>query len=325
MLWQKGLDLRAMSVFLEMARSGNMAEAAARLGITQPAVSQYISKTEDAVGAILLDRQMRPARLTPAGEVFRDRAETLMRSAEAAVSAVRNVGTQPLPELRVAVPNSIAATLTPWIYAFVGDELKPGNFSLRVGQAVDHVRALLEREVDLVITSETIESLAGIDRYPLFRESFVLMTSAGFDVTDKSITDISRELPLIRFSGHNVVGQLVERHLRRMRLHLPRTAEFDTAQAVAAMVSAGHGFAIATPMCVLEGEAIGHDVVCSPFPGPAFSRTLYLFARGQELGDRAEIFAEQCRRVLIQHIAPRVAARMPWLNDGFEVLPSDDT
>lgn len=324
MLWEKGLDLRSMSVFLETARSGSMAEAAARLGITQPAVSQYISKTEDAVGSILFDRHLRPARLTPAGEVFRDRAEALMASAEAAVSAVRSVGNQPLPELRIAVPNSIAATLTPYIYAFVRDDLKPGNFSFRVGQAVDHVRALLEREVDLIITSDAIETFSGIDRYPLFREGFVLMVPPGFDATGMSLQDISQRLPLIRFAGYNVVGQLVERHLRRMRLQIPRTAEFDTAQGVAGMVAAGHGFAIATPMCVLEGDAVGHDIICAPFPGPAFSRSLQLLARGQELGTRAQLFAARCRDALSAHVAPQIAARMPWLEDGFDVLKQSD-
>jgi len=324
LLWEKGLDLRSMNVFLETARSGSMAEAAVRLGITQPAVSQYISKTEDAVGSILLDRQMRPARLTPAGEVFRDRAEALVASAEAAISAVRNVGTQPLPELRIAVPNSIATTMIPYIYAFVSEDMKPGNFSLRVGQAADHIRGLLEREVDLVITSDIIETFRGIDRYPLFRESFVLMLPPGFDAQGLSLAEISAALPLIRFAGHNVVGQSVERHLRRMRTQIPRVAEFDTAQAVAAMVSSGHGFAIATPMCVLEGDAAGHDIACAPFPGPAFSRSLHLLARGRELGARAQVFADRCREAINDHIAPRVAAQMPWLENGIEIIHHDE-
>jgi len=77
----KGLDLRSLNVFIEASRAKNMAEAAARLGMTQPAVSQYISKLEDLVGASLLDRRLRPARLTPAGEVLRDLADSLLTSA----------------------------------------------------------------------------------------------------------------------------------------------------------------------------------------------------------------------------------------------------
>lgn len=324
MAWPKGLDLRALSVFLEAARSGNMATAAARLGMTQPAVSQYISKTEDAVGATLLDRRLRPTRLTPAGEVLRDRAEALLASAEAAVEAVRNVGEQPLPELRIAVPNSIAATLTPWLYEIARDELQPGNFALRVGQSVDHVRALMEREVDLIVTSDSVETISGISRFPLFHEPFLLMLPNNFDALGMTLSEVADALPLIRFAGHNIVGQMVERHLRRMRVPIARQSEFDTAQAAAAMVAAGHGFAIATPMCVLEGDAVGHSVACAPFPGPAFSRTLYLLARGQELGPRVSVFAEGIRRIMRDRVVPTLSHRMPWVGDTFRVIEADE-
>ncbi|MDB9702868.1 LysR family transcriptional regulator [Rhodospirillales bacterium] len=320
MAWPKGLDIRALNVFTETARSGNMAEAARLLGMTQPAVSQYISKIEEALGTQLLDRRLRPARLTPAGEVLRDRAEALISSAELAMAAVRNVGEQPLAELRIAVPNSIAATLTPWLYEHVHRDMRPGNFSLRAGQAFDRVRALIEREVDLIITSEVAEHIAGVEQFELFREGTVLMLPPNYKGTPSSLQELLDELPLIRFTGHNVVGQLVERHLRRLRLSPPRVAEFDTAQSVSAMVSAGHGFAIATPMCVLEGASVGHDVRACAMPGPSVSRTLYLLARSRELGSQAEMFASICRRVLHENVAPMVADRMPWLADGFQVL-----
>ncbi len=320
MSWPVGLDLRALNVFLETARAGNMTEAAKRLGMTQPAVSQYISKVEDEIGAQLLDRRLRPIRLTPAGEVLRDRAEALMVSAEAAVAAARNVGDLPLAELRIGVPNSLATTLTPWLYDGVLAELHPGNFALRAGQSSDHIRALMEREVDLIIATDAAENLGGVVRHELFRESFMLMLPTGYDSTGKSLGEIVRDLPLVRFAGHNIVGQMVERHLRRLRVHAPRVCEFDTAQAVSAMVAAGHGFAVATPMCVLEGAALGYDVVTAPLPGPAFARTLHVLARGHELGQQAAAFAEICRRVLKDHIQPRCEQRMPWIGTGFRVL-----
>jgi DNA-binding transcriptional LysR family regulator len=323
MAWPTGLDLRALNVFLETARAGNMTEAAKRLGMTQPAVSQYISKAEEEIGALLLDRRLRPIRLTPAGEVLRDRAEALMVSAEAAVAAARNVGDQPLAELRIAVPNSLATTLTPWLYEEVLSDMRPGNFSLRAGQSGDHVRALMEREVDLIIATDTAEHLGGLVRHELFREPFMLMLPSGYDGAGQSLAEIARQLPLIRFVGHNIVGQMVERHLTRIRVHAPQIAAFDTAQAVAAMVAAGHGFALATPMCVLEGSALGYDVVTAPLPGPAFSRTLQVLARGHELGRQAEVFARLCRRVLQDRIQPMASKRMPWLGTAFRILGAD--
>ena len=320
----KGLDLRSLNVFVEASRSKNMAEAAMRLGMTQPAVSQYISKLENLIGATLMDRRLRPARLTPAGEVLRDLADGLLASAEQALAAVRGVGDHPLPTLRLALPNSLAATLTPYLYDIVQAEMRPGHFAMRSGQAIDHVRALLEREIDVVIASETTERLTGIESYPLFRERLVLMVPADFDSDldgeARSISALAESLPLIRFAGYNVVGQLVERHLRRLRVNPPRSVEFDSAQMVAAVVSRGAGFAIATPMCVLEGIAVGHNVRALPLAGPSVSRTLHLLVRGRELGPQAIMLAALCRHVLAERIAPRVHDLMPWLGDGFDVI-----
>ena len=320
MTLSNGLDLRALNVFLETAQAGNMTEAAKRLGMTQPAVSQYISKIEAEIGAQLLDRRLRPIRLTPAGEVLRDRAEALMVSAEAAIAAARNVGDRPLAALRIAVPNSLATTLTPWLYDRVMADMRPGNFSLRAGQYGDHLRALMEREVDLIIATDAAENLGGIVRFELFREAFMLMLPAGYEHAGKSLGEIARELPLIRFAGHNVVGQMVERHLKRVRVHAPRVCEFDTAQAVSAMVAAGHGFAVATPLCVMEGAALGYDVVTAPLPGPGIARILHVLARGHALGQQAAVFAELCRAVLRDRIQPMCEARMPWIGSGFKVL-----
>ena len=45
-------------------------------------------------------------------------------------------------------------------------------------------------------------------------------------------------LPLVRFSARSKTGIEVERHLRRLKVELPRRLEFDTPQGVAATVAA---------------------------------------------------------------------------------------
>src|SRR5690625_3556697 len=59
--------LRLLRTFEEVARSGSMQEAAARLNVTRPAVTQALKALEDHLGVLLLDRTTRPSRLTDAG------------------------------------------------------------------------------------------------------------------------------------------------------------------------------------------------------------------------------------------------------------------
>lgn len=59
--------LRLLTTFVEIARAGSMREAAARLNVTQPAITQALKALEAHVGVVLLDRGTRPARLTADG------------------------------------------------------------------------------------------------------------------------------------------------------------------------------------------------------------------------------------------------------------------
>lgn len=60
--------LRLLAAFEEVARLGSLRAAAARMNVTRPAMTQTIKALEDHVGATLLDRSTRPARLTEAGQ-----------------------------------------------------------------------------------------------------------------------------------------------------------------------------------------------------------------------------------------------------------------
>jgi DNA-binding transcriptional LysR family regulator len=55
------LSLRELYVFFVVVQAGSLAKAAARLGVTQPAVSQLIAALEHVVGAKLFDRSSRGA------------------------------------------------------------------------------------------------------------------------------------------------------------------------------------------------------------------------------------------------------------------------
>lgn len=62
--------LRLLTTFEAVSRLGSMREAASRLNVTQPAVTQALKALEEHVGAPLVDRTTRPARLTEAGQLL---------------------------------------------------------------------------------------------------------------------------------------------------------------------------------------------------------------------------------------------------------------
>jgi DNA-binding transcriptional LysR family regulator len=62
------METRRLEYFRAVAEDGNFSRAAARLNMTQPALSQQIQRLEQEVGADLFDRTSRPVVLTDIGE-----------------------------------------------------------------------------------------------------------------------------------------------------------------------------------------------------------------------------------------------------------------
>lgn len=69
-----------LKVFIAVASEGSFTKAAARLGITQPAVSQHIAELEKVTGVRLFERLRSEVVLTDQGRVFKDYAEGILSS-----------------------------------------------------------------------------------------------------------------------------------------------------------------------------------------------------------------------------------------------------
>jgi monoterpene epsilon-lactone hydrolase len=86
------IELRHLRAFVAVAEELNFGRAAARLYLSQPALSRQIRSLERLVGCDLLRRSTHRVELTLAGEALLDRARALLREVDEAVSAARSVG-----------------------------------------------------------------------------------------------------------------------------------------------------------------------------------------------------------------------------------------
>ncbi|WP_407067936.1 hypothetical protein, partial [Mesorhizobium sp. M8A.F.Ca.ET.213.01.1.1] len=80
---------------------------------------------------------------------------------------------------------------------------------------------------------------------------------------------------------------------------------------VLAMVVKAKGWALATPLNILDAERFLPDVDIMTMPFPAFSREIYLVARSGELGHLPQQLADDCRQLFRDHLLPRFSAIAP--------------
>ncbi|QPM92373.1 LysR substrate-binding domain-containing protein [Pseudooceanicola algae] len=86
--------LRLLVTFEALSRHGSMRDAAARLNVTQPAVSQALRALEEHVGVALIDRSVRPARLTEAGEMLARAVREGLARISATLEDIRALNTE---------------------------------------------------------------------------------------------------------------------------------------------------------------------------------------------------------------------------------------
>ncbi|KXF51976.1 hypothetical protein AXA44_12385 [Rhodococcus sp. SC4] len=106
---------RQLEHFLAIADTGSISAGAARLGVTQPGLSQSISALERDLG-VLLFRRSRHTSLTPAGRVFVDTARRVVHDLARSRSTLLQVTRSEAGTLRVACPSSLA--VDPLTYLF---------------------------------------------------------------------------------------------------------------------------------------------------------------------------------------------------------------
>jgi DNA-binding transcriptional LysR family regulator len=292
-------DLRSLEIFLAVCETGTMAGAAAELEMTQPAVSLSIAEIERKTGTSLFDRTVRPVALTVAGGLMRQRASALIAEARQIGPLLRDTKRGRVPLIRVGIVDSLSRALTVPLTKYLAS--RADEVSVLSGLTASHAAELLTRRLDLFLGVDDLEELPGLERWELAREPYVLLLPRGSD-TVTSVVDLKKlaeKLPFIRFSARSQTGVEIERHVRRLGLDIPRSFEFDSPDALAALVAAGEGFAITTPLCVFEANVPTKRIAVVRLPGPQIARKLTMVARHRELGQIPRDLADVARQALL--------------------------
>jgi len=113
------LNLHQLEVFYVVAQSRTFGEAAEKLYISQPAVSQHIKALEVAVGTRLFERSRRGISLTLAGRTLLEHTRDILRRVAIAENAVTNVANLSDGKTNIgATPNISSYLLPEWIRGF---------------------------------------------------------------------------------------------------------------------------------------------------------------------------------------------------------------
>jgi len=98
------IELRHLRYFVALADAGSFTQAAERMFIAQPTLSQQIRRLEEIVGTQLLQRRREGLRLTTAGTVLLEASRTVLSLMDHEVNRTRQAAGLGRQRLRVTVP-----------------------------------------------------------------------------------------------------------------------------------------------------------------------------------------------------------------------------
>ena len=296
------ITLWGVEVFIATAEERSITAAARRLGASPSAVSQQLTNLEGAMGVTLLQRNARPILLTPAGEIFRRRAQNIMNEAEQVRIELAMSDMRGLTRFRLGMIEDLAADVTPQLLSQMADELTTCQFLLETGASHFLHDQLDARALDVIVAAEMGEALSGMEVHPLMEEGFVVAAPKGAIDRKGDVLRQLKRLPLIQYTSRHHMGRQIASHLSRQNLRMSHRFELDSYHAILAMVGQGAGWTILTPLALMRARRFAPKIDVMPLPFEPLSRRISLTAREGILQDMPEGVAQKLRPILRQTI-----------------------
>lgn len=314
------ITLWGIEVFLAAADERSISAAAKRLGASPSAVSQQLTNLEGAVGATLLQRNARPIRLTPAGEIMHRRAQTILNEATQARAELAMADLSSLTRFRLGMIEDLEADVTPQLLTHMAGELKACQFLLETGASHALYDQLDARALDVIVAAELGAESDWVEVHPLMREGFVVAAPKGVIHRDGDILRQLKRMPMVQYTQRHYMGRLINSHLARQNITLTHRFEIDSYHAILALVAQGTGWSILTPLALMRARRFAHLIDVMELPFEPLTRTISLTARKDILQDMPARVAQTLRPILKTTIVEPAIAEYPFLADSLTVI-----
>ena len=309
-----GVTVRSFEIFAAVAERGSMTAAADQLGVSQSAVSQAVRALETTLGQTLFDRSLRPPALTLAGGAALQHAKGILDHARSLERVSSGEGGQALPLLRMGMANTFAVTVAPLLLEQVRHLARSWTISSGAGET--RAEGLLERRVDLVITFDDAPARRDLLTLPIMSEPFCLVVPQAFRGKVERWEDLHAAGDMLRYGRHLHLNGQVEAYLAREGLELPARFRLDTVSAVIAMVAAGVGWSLVTPLSILSSASLTGRLRLLPIPGAALRRTLVVAGRPEDGGAIVPLVQRASIQALAAHCLPELRRLLPELGEA---------
>lgn len=272
-------DPHQLRVFIVAAETLNFSQAAKKLNLSQPAVTQTIQSLEAQLGKALFHRQQRKLALTEEGQAFLPVAHQLVALNIRARDLVETSRDQVTGQLSIACSTTPGKYILPVVLSRFLSRYPRVSAQCLVTSRADALSALEQGNAQFAFSSSIEEFDHHYEFFPFIVDPVLLIVPADHPWAGKGEIDLE-ELPRERFilreetaGTYRVVKTELARH--GFNIHdLPVTLRLGNSEAIAIAVSEGTGAGF------VSGILLRHlrlpNVAVVRVHGMTFEQTIYM-------------------------------------------------
>ena len=267
------IDFLGLEAFLNIAELGSFRQAAARLNLSQTALSHRMKKLEDDLGLRLLVRTTRQVSLTPAGLEFLPKAQRILDELSLSFEGLRAQGRGHQERIAIGCLPTIAVSYLPRVLGEFSDLYPRVSVKVFDNSALEIAELVQSDAVAFAITLMATTAW-DVEAKPLFREPFVLLCPAAHPFAQAAAVSWSQleDTPLVRISRQAGNRGLIDAALGSRHEALDWRYEVQHVATAVGMVLAGVGLSVVPRLAVdLPGTP---GLVAVPLRDPGITRSL---------------------------------------------------
>lgn len=260
------IKLSQLRALVAIARTGTFSDAAAKLDLSQSAVSHAIATLEEELGVSLLSRGRQGAVLTPVGQEVTDEAVKMLSLLKVIGRKAQDAKGLQGGLVRVVSFRSVATHVLPVVIEEFRKQYPAISVSIGEGSDVRGAEEIIRRgEADVGFTYLPVSD--AFDAWELFRDDYIVLMPK--DKAPEGAGPLSWEeikaFPLILPLPEDGCRHNVDQYLLRNNQLIAPAYEVREDSTVVGMVRRGLGITI---IAQLSAEPIPDDVVVRQLPEP---------------------------------------------------------
>ncbi len=295
------MNLNHLAIFQAVAEAGSIGGGAARLHISQPAVSKQLKDFESVLGLPLFDRLPKGVRLTAAGEqllVYARRISATENAAEQALVEIRDLHAG---KLAIGASTTIGNYLLPALLAEYRRTRTGIEIVLEIANTELIQRKLLDNALDLGLTEGFVDSTE-LHAEVFAMDQIVVIAAPDHPLakrTDLTLQQLCHEPCVLREPGSGT-RSVIEHMLTQRGLQHAAAMSLGSTEAIKRAVAAGAGISLVSRLAV-SSELAAKTLVLLPVEDLQLERPLHKLSLLNKQPSRAvQAFTELLARHLLQ-------------------------